>query len=420
MVFAPGGWGTLFEVFYPLAARQFAPKGIVGIFDEYRRPSELVFISSSSYSDGHFWRPTETLLNEMVTTRACRKQFSHIHLFEPNEGDDAIEAIAEHYERSGRAPTNRATRSPETRAFGTHALERLSTAGLAPRDTTEEVSRPFFALLDNIVAAHITLYHYRNAVEQFQRGDVQDAKTYVDTAVKTAAGVRESTLEILERLSKRPAVQLVGSTKDHLWNEEIERYSRELIKHAVESGSSVVISGCGTEGMSKRWTDLWVQAKYEYHTSRGVDSASELVRVQTAYTGQEQPQRHFEHGYTETLLPTVLTLDTRIELANAIGLKQALALAPGGHAEVLTFVQAALNNQLFGKMYTPYEQRPVFHVLNVPGTEGRPPFYDPLLAQLETMERYKTIRPADYDKNWFTKLNDPIGEASSLARQLLL
>jgi hypothetical protein len=49
MAFLPGGWGTLFEVFYPLAGRQFASKGIVGIFDEHRPPSEFVFISSSSY-----------------------------------------------------------------------------------------------------------------------------------------------------------------------------------------------------------------------------------------------------------------------------------------------------------------------------------------------------------------------------------
>jgi hypothetical protein len=355
----------------------------------------------------------------MVETRACKKEFSHIHLFDPHEGEDAIEAILECYKDSELRRTTRAIHSPETRAFGTHALERLSTSGLAPRDTTEQVSRPFFSLLDNIVAAHTTLYHYRNAVDKFRNGLKQDAYQYLDSAVQTATDVRESTLKTLERLSKRPAVQLVGSTKDHLWNEQIESYSRELINHAVASGSSVVISGCGTEGMSKRWADLWVKAKYEHQTTTGVESASELVRVQTAYTGQEQPQRHFEHGYTETLLPTVLTLDTRIELANSIGSKQAFVLAPGGHAEVLSFVQAALNNQLLGKMYTPYEQRPAFHVLNVPGVAGRRPFYDPLLAQLETMERYLTIRPTDYDKNWFTDLSDPIGDASRLAGELL-
>jgi predicted Rossmann-fold nucleotide-binding protein len=419
MAFLPGGLGTLFEVFYPLAARQFASKGIVGIFDENRPPSEFVFISSSTYTDGHFWKGTEDLLAEMVETRACRREFSHITMFDPNEGDDAIEAIVEHYRNSQSPKKERAKFDKPTKEFAMVTLEQLTRCGLAPRDTTDKVSRPFFALLDNVVAAHMTLYHLRNSIDLFQKGKGEEATKYRQEALQVVGATRDGVLETLERLSTRPAVQLVGSTKDHFWTPGVESYSREVIRQAVATDSSVVLSGSGTEGLSQRWTDLWVEEKRAFFEATGKESLSELVRVQASYTGEEVPQREFQHGYKETLLPTVLTLDTRNELANAIGSKQAFVLAPGGHAEVLAFVQAALNRQLFGKMYTPYEQAPVFHVLDVATGEGRHGFYAPLLRQLEVMERYQTIKPTDYDRGWFIPLKDPKGDAQRLFDQLV-
>lgn len=418
MAFLPGGLGTLFEVFYPLAARQFSSKGIVGIFDEHRPPSEFVFISSSTYKDGHFWRGTDSLLKEMVGTNASQEEFSRITMYQPHEGTAAIEEIVRHYENS-KDPEARAKFDKPTKEFAMVTLDQLTRCGLAPRDTTTTASRPFFALLDNIVAAHMTLYHLRNSVNLFQQGRGDEAVEYRQKALKVVGSARDGVLETLERLSKRPAVQLVGSTRDHFWSRDIADYSRGVIRQAVATGSSVVLSGNGIEGLSRQWTELWVEEKRAFFETTGTESLSELVRVQASYTGQEVPQREFKHGYKETLLPTVLTLDTRNELANAIGSKQAFVLAPGGHAEVLAFVQAALNRQLFGKMYTPYEHAPVFHVLNVPGGHGRQGFYTPLLEQLEVMEQYHTIKPSDYDRKWFIDLSDPSAAAEGIFDQLL-
>jgi hypothetical protein len=265
----------------------------------------------------------------------------------------------------------------------------------------------------------MTLYHLRNAIELWQTQQQDAAIAYRQEALQFVGAARDGVLETLERLSTRPAVQLVGSTKDHFWSQQIEQYSREVIRQAVAVDASVVLSGSGTEGLSQKWTDIWVQEKRDVFEQTGKESQSELVRVQVSYTGEEVPQRHFSYGYTETLLPTVLTLDTRNELANAIGSKQAFVLAPGGHAEVLAFVQAALNNQLFGKMYTPYEAQPVFHVLNVPGSSGLYGFYSPLLVQLQAMERYLTIRPNEYSADWFTDLQSPRAAAQGLFNKLL-
>jgi predicted Rossmann-fold nucleotide-binding protein len=414
MLFLPGGLGTLYEVFFPLAARQFGNKGIVGVFDERRAPSEFVFLSSASY-DKHFWAPTQSFLQDMTSTGGCKKEFTHIHLFEPSEGADAIDALEEHYinNRSSQA-AKRLTFDNQTKAFAITALEKLTCCGLEPRDSTERTSRPFFSLMDNIVAAHITLYHLRHLINLHLTGNTTGANEYLNRSTEESLRVRNSTLDILERLSKTPAVQLVGSAKDQLWTPQIEQYSTALITEAVKNGFSVVISGCGTEGMPQKWTDLWVKAKLTYAIENNQESNSELVRVQASYAGQEQPARRFLDRYSETLLPTALTLDTRIELANCIGSKQAMILAPGGHAEVLAWVQSALNRQLFGKMYTPYAHKPNFHVLNVPVGNLRGGYYNGLLRQLEIFEQHKTIKPGDYDPSWFISPVDPKFAAQSL------
>jgi hypothetical protein len=62
---------------------------------------------------------------------------------------------------------------------------------------------------------------------------------------------------------------------------------------------------------------------------------------------------------------------------------------------------------------------PVFHVLNVPGGEGRDGFYTPLLRQLETMERHHTIRSSEYSADWFTDLSSPTAAAQGLFDELL-
>jgi predicted Rossmann-fold nucleotide-binding protein len=420
MLFLPGGWGTLYEVFFPLSGRQFGSKGIVGIFDESRPASEFVFLSSETYGGSHFWEPTDSFLTEMARTQACKKEFSQIHLYEPHEGDHAIEALVDHYATQRSLPAAR--RDPldsATKGFAISALEKLTCSGLAPRDSTKETSRPFFSLMDNIVAAHISLGHLRHSINLFKDGQHSQARDYLEYAASQARNQRELTLPTLERLSKRPAIQLVGSAKEHLWNNQLEVYSETLIGKAVESGFSLVISGCGTEGMPRRWTDLWVEAKRAYCERTGVDSCSELVRVQASYTGQEQAPRTFNYGYSETVLPTALTLDTRIELANCIGSKQAMVLAPGGHAEALAWVQSALNRQLFGKMYTPYAEKPEFHVLNTPVGNSTSGYFDGLLRQLQTFEKYNTIKSEEYDPAWFIDLEDPTREANSIVRRLL-
>jgi hypothetical protein len=70
-------------------------------------------------------------------------------------------------------------------------------------------------------------------------------------------------------------------------------------------------------------------------------------------------------------------------------------------------------------MLTPYAQKPIFMVLNVPvGQEYPEPFYDPLLQQLKVMEQYHTINPSDYRSEWFNTLEDPSLAANRLMADL--
>jgi predicted Rossmann-fold nucleotide-binding protein len=413
----PGGLGTLFEVFFPIAARQFQSKGIVGIFDEQRSPSELFFFSSATY-ENHFWDPTANLFKNMVKAEACKPAYLQCNMIDPGDSETAIEKIVELYEqeRLSEYKSPRKSLSNLERKFATTALSSLSRAGFEPRDSNS--SRPFFSFLDNLVAAHRAIYHLRKGLKILTPQDPDAANKYLEDSIQGAHDERSLTLATLERLANKPAIQLVGSAKAHIWNDQIAKYSREIISTAVRDGLSVVISGCGTIGMPKHWTDIWVSEMKFFQNTSGEKSQSELVRVQASYEGKEQPKRTFEGGYAETLI-TLLTLDARNEVANAIGSKQAFILAPGGPAELLAFSQAILNSQLFGKMLTPYAQKPIFMVLNVPvGQEYPEPFYDPLLQQLKVMEQYHTINPSDYRSEWFNTLEDPSLAANRLMADL--
>jgi predicted Rossmann-fold nucleotide-binding protein len=415
----PGGLGTLFEVFFPIAARQFQSKGIVGIFDEQRSPSELFFFSSSTY-ESHFWEPTANLFKNMVMARACKPEYLQCNMIDPGDSEIAIKKIVELHEKerlSEHKSPRKSLSNPE-RKFATTALSSLSRAGFEPRDSFHNSSRPFFSFLDNLVAAHRVIYHLRKGLKILTQQGADEAANYLDDSIQGAQDERSLTLTTLERLAKKPAIQLVGSAKENIWNEQIESYSKRIISTAVRNGLSVVISGCGTVGMPKHWTDIWINEMKLFQDASGKPSQSELVRVQTSYEGKEEPKRTFERGYAETVI-TLLTLDARNEVANAIGSKQAFILAPGGPAELLAFSQAILNRQLFGKMLTPYAEKPIFEVLNVPvGQTGSERFYDPLLEQLKVMERYYTINPSDYSIEWFKTLENPILDADRLIADL--
>jgi hypothetical protein len=253
----------------------------------------------------------------------------------------------------------------------------------------------------------------------YSENGLATANEYLEFAVKGAAEERALTLNTLERCAKKPALQLIGSCKDSIWNQDLQRYSVKAIADAVNQDVTVVISGSGTTGMPKKWTEIWVTEMRKFEQLFGRRSQSELVRVQCSYAGKEQDRRVFEGGYSETVV-TLLSLDARNEFANSIGAKQAMVLAPGGTAELLAFTQAALNRQLFGKMLTPYENIPTFQVLNTGLKElGNNHYYNPLLEQLRVMERYHTINPNEYNAGWFTQLRNPENDAKSLINDLV-
>lgn len=403
MLFVEGGLGSFFEVFYPLACRQLKDKGIVGAYDAIRPPSELYFVSDTTIDGKNFWKPTDDLLTEMLLCGLSKPEYTEIELLDSSHFDFAVECIAHSFETAAkrRGDISKKSISPKQAKYEQEFLIRLSNTHLALQNVEPHPSNPFRTLLDNLVAGHRTYDHFRKVTELYSAGRSDEAHNYADTVALSSEYERNIFRSTLDRLSKKPAIYLLGSSKEN-WNEELENYYQELISQAVFKGLTIVIDGSGQEGMPLKWSKMWAQAKQDCKSSN-----SELVRVQLTYNNEEQPERKFTPTIRETLLPSVLNIETKTALAASIGSKRAVIMAPGGIPEMLAFSQIILDSQLAGSVdgaYASTEDRPNIHVINVPMREGGRKFFDPLKEQLATMELAETISPGDYNREWFTDL----------------
>lgn len=422
LLYVEGGLGTLFEVYSPATNQQIRNRGPVGPFDRRNGYTEIVFASSTTVRGETFWEPTARQFKEIVACGVGKPEHysPSVYAVDGPEADECVALIRDLY-RSAKQPqpAPRASVDPNERAVQTDVFRRLHDHGfgLHPYGTSE---KPFLALLDNMVAAQRIVYHRRNYMELWKRGEKGEAENYLREVERIGPMERAEVLGTIKRLAGTPAVYFIGSAKlgseSAFHDERLEEYSREVIRSAVEKGFSIVIDGKGTEGMPARWSARWAQEMEDFERRFGRRSTSELVRVQLAYKEEEVPARQLAPGYYETVLPSVLTFEVRTALAGSIGGKRAVVLAPDGPG-LSAFTQLLLDSQLAGSIdgcYADKSERPVFHILNVPGKAGRRPFYAPLLEQLEVMEEGGTINTGDYDSRWFDTLEDPRASARAL------
>lgn len=415
----PGGAGTIFELRFQLVNRQLKDKGPVGVFDAARPPSEIVLVSSHLPDGTDFWEPTCDQIREMERCGAIKSADARLHHYGAAHLGEAVEFITGVYAQNLVQLRSRVV-SDRYRDFANKAADSLMSSGMGPRDISADVDNKFLALLDNIVATHRSVYHLRETMARWSRGDIEGAEAYLKGLESTGAAERFETMATIKRLSEKPAIYLCGSAKP-IWNDKLEAFSEALIEGAVQRGHTIVIDGKGTDGMAGRWSELWAERMTAYEERHGKRSASELVRVQLAYTGEEIPARQLAGGYTETVLPAVLNVETKTAVAASIGSKRAFVLAPGGHAEMFAFDQIFLDSQLAGSIHGIYgskEKRPIIEVLNVPGAPGHQPFYDPTIRQLQAMVEAQTISPKDIDLAHFDPLHQPGRAAVELLRKL--
>ena len=422
LLYVEGGLGTLFEVYSPATNQQIRNRGPVGPFDLRNGYTEIVFASSTTSRGETFWGPTARQFKEIVACGVGKSEHysPSVYAVDRPEGDECVALIRELY-RSAKQPElpTRASMDPRERTAQTEVFRRLhdNGFGLYPHGKSE---KPFLALVDNMVAAQRIVYHRRNYMELWKRGRTAEAESYLQGVEQIGPAERAEVIGTIKRLADRPAVYFIGSAKlgdsRTFHDQRLEEYSRDVIRSAVENGFSIVIDGKGTEGMPARWSSIWVEEMRAFEKRSGERSKSELVRVQLAYKEEEVPARELAPGYHETVLPSVLTFEVRTALAGSIGGKRAVVLAPDGPG-LSAFTQLLLDSQLAGSIdgcYAEKSERPVFHILNVPGKAGRGPFYAPLLEQLEVMEEGGTINRGDYDSRWFDILEDPRASARAL------
>jgi hypothetical protein len=422
LLYVEGGLGTLFEVYSPATNQQIRNRGPVGPFDCRKGYTEIIFASSTTSRGETFWAPTARQFEEIVRCGVGKSEHyaPFVVAVDGPEADECVSFIQSLYRDARHSPPPvRERLDPQERAVQADVFHRLhdNGFGLYPYGASEKA---FLALLDNMVAAQRIVYHRRNYMELWRRGEKNQAESYLNKIERIGPAERSEVLGTIKRLADKPAIYFIGSAKlgsekafhDH----RLEEYSREVIRSAVEKGSSIVIDGKGTEGMPARWSAIWAEEMVAFEARTASRSTSELVRVQLAYKDEEVPARELAPGYTETVLPSVLTFEVRTALAGSIGGKRAVVLAPDGPG-LSAFTQLLLDSQLAGSIdgcYATKEERPVFQVLNIPGAAGRGPFYAPFLEQLKVMEEGKTINAGDYDSRWFDSLEDPKASARAL------
>jgi predicted Rossmann-fold nucleotide-binding protein len=426
LLYVEGGLGTFFEIFYPLACAQLADKGIVGVYNSKRGPADLLFASTPDKNGAHFWAPTDQLIAEMSRCGLSKERHNRTLLPLPFGEDalvtDTIDMIVELYQNRAHSRAKEGPGKPRPdseRELGIAALAILNGLGFGP-DTAISDRRSFLNILDSAIGAQRTLYHQSHFLNLAKNLGLQPALNYLAHVAKNAPKDRNEATETIKRLSDRPAVYMIGSSKD-VHDTNLNEYSRALITGLVERGITLVIDGQGTEGLPLLWSELWVDAMRSYQREHGSRSNSELVRVQLAYTDEEVPGRVWEGGFKETCLPSVLNVETRTAIAGSIGSRRAVVLAPGGHPEMCAFSHLLMDSQLAGHVdgcYASPADRPIFQVLNVPGKPGRGPFYDGLLRQLEVMRDGLTIDEADFHREWFDELKNPQQSAAEILASL--
>lgn len=431
MLNVEGGLGSLYEDFLPKAHCQYAQKGLVGIYSENRPPSKFVrFSSGKPLPNGErdttkcFWSDLQDLDKEMRAAGLCRNPNSVAHSFLPGEESSAIQALLECFEdeaRSQSAQHYHPTLREDLRPYATNVLHRLGESELGARIDSPLGTTPYLRFLDNVFANHRTIYHFRKVMEFALAGNVGRAEEYLESAIKNSAPERAEPTYIMQRLSNRPAVYLLGTAKEN-WNDQLQLYSETLISEAVRNDITIIIDGSGREGMGRRWSSIWAKEMLEFESLTGTRSECELVRMQLSCRDEETPPHTYLGGYTETVFPTLLNVETRTAFAGCIGSARAVVAAPGGY-DVLTAVsQLILDRQMAGTIggcYDSPEVAATIRYLNVPAAPERPPFYSFLRDQIQTMVYGKTVSPSDFKPEEFLSLTSPSEDARQLIEQLL-
>jgi predicted Rossmann-fold nucleotide-binding protein len=430
MVHAPGGLGTLYEVLLPLACKALAHRGIAGMYGSTREAADFYFVS-----ENNFWAPIIDQIAEMLACKTVKGQHVHTTPLSISTDEDrefAARMIVDQYRYAQEqrevaaaakppATTSEIATEAALREYAVDVQHRLGQTALAPRNVLEEAPNKFLGFLDNLVAAHRTIYHLRETMIRRELGENELAEAYLQEVEQGAAEEREIFLREMNRLAEKPAIYLIGACKP-VWTQELAEYSDELIRLAVELGITIAIDGRGNEGMPDRWTKLWVKHMKDYEKRHGVRSASELVRAQLALEGEEVPARHLD-GFGETVFPSLLNVETKAAVLGSVGCnsKRAVVLAPAGFAELAAFSQLELDMQLAGSVlgcYESHDKRPELTVLNVPMAPGRMPFYRGFRDQHEVMVKGKTINPEDFNPETYDRLLNPRESARKLIEKM--
>lgn len=265
--------------------------------------------------------------------------------------------------------------------------------------------RIFDAMYQAQVTAELAEHAVHIAAESRTQGNApQVARAEATEWVRARAlRWRESASKLIERLHERDVLTIIGSAKEDVWDESLQRDLKTRVVAAVQAGMPVILGGDGREGISRRAFELWVDAKKGYRAETGSDSPSEFVRAEFKLSHELREKRTLE-GYSETLSPPLTSVLLRSELLLVLGGKRDFVVYPGGLCELEVAARAILGKQLNGVVDTYCTRQGADQKITfVSASKDKcQDFFRPLQGFLDELVRIKTVSAPDLEGVQFT------------------
>jgi predicted Rossmann-fold nucleotide-binding protein len=417
MIFVEGGLGTLYEIFYPMSCREFRDTEIVGVFYNRRHGLKLAFVTPPQERHEHFWSPLFTLVKEMAecgfaTAEHC--QVLHIDPAGPGAMKEVLALVqAGEGEQKGHADD---VYQRQLSHFAGIVAECGQIIGAEPNES----NRIFKAFVVNTFVVQRLLQFWRRASKNIATAKKTLACKQLEDMSASLRKDRQVITQTMKRLSSKTVIYCIAP-RQRIWNSQLELFSSAIITEAVARNISIVINSPVVGSLSFEWRRMWRAATALYEKQHRTSSDSELVIAPFLGDRDGEELSLGKSHVGETILPEAVTLEARTALAGCLGKRRAVILAPGGPRELCAFSQMLLDSQMAGSVDGCYESpkdRPTLCVLNVPGREGRSPFYSNLREQLDVMIEGKTIGHEEVRSCMFEDLENPEEAAKRLLREL--
>jgi hypothetical protein len=277
----------------------------------------------------------------------------------------------------------------------------LRAEGASPEDILHELGPQFF--VPSTAAADPRL---------LRKLDVMWAAELYDRAlngapVEALQAQREDLVKFVQATNDIPMIKVFGSARDHVWCPQLEAFTNELARLAVQQNVSLG-NGAGSTGAMGKTIHAW-----EAERARQPDSQAQIVLVPLAFH-QETFEKPVE-GVDAIIGPSSSALQLRTSLLHMMGVGLGNVYYPGGFGSGEELAVDMVGRQLARPIDTIHSHRgSLGKVWLLSPTMGEQPssgFWDKQLEQYQQFAAAGAINPAELGALTILTLENPEQDA---------